>query len=153
MNVFRAIAFKVTHTDRVFGSFIQSLDLAEESSQELNTLHTAANNPDKESMESEGIAYNPTDIGVVGMSQGYKPITTKVGLRYSVFKKTEDRIIIQKKTKKSKASKPKIKPNIIQKKRRPKFSKKSKDNFFLRRLRRRFLFCFRIMFVAIIDTI
>ena len=51
-NTFRAIALEVTHTYRVFGSFIQPLDFGEESSPELNTLHTASNSPDTESMES-----------------------------------------------------------------------------------------------------
>ena len=42
---------------------------------------------------------------------------TKVGLRYSGFqKKTEDRRIIRKKTEESEASKPKLGPNTIRKK-------------------------------------
>ena len=63
-NTFLVIAPEVTHTDRVFGSFIQTLDFGEESSPELNTLHTASNSPDTESMESGGTAYNPKEISV-----------------------------------------------------------------------------------------
>ena len=58
-NTFRAIAPEGTHTDRVFGSFIQSLDFGEESSPEPNTVHTASKSPGIESMESCGTAHNP----------------------------------------------------------------------------------------------
>ena len=72
-KTFRAINPEVTHTDRVFGSFIQSLDLGEKSFPELNTLHTETNTPETESMESGGTAYDPKDLSVDGNSQGPTP--------------------------------------------------------------------------------
>ena len=68
LHTFRAINPAVTHTNRVFGASIHSLDLGEESP-ELFTLHTAANSPeaDESDGDSEGIAYNPIDFVLYNM--------------------------------------------------------------------------------------
>ena len=72
LNPFRAIVPAGTHSDRVVGSPILSLDLGEESPA-LFTLHTAANSPEYEerASDSEGIAYNPIDFAIEDM---YYPV-------------------------------------------------------------------------------